>query len=253
MIKVLFFGVLKDVVGTPEETCELPPAGTLGGVFDAYARRFPRLRELARSIVLARNHQFGDPAAPVADGDEIAFLPPVSGGSGAFSREIKDRAGNFFALTRDPIATRSLVSLTQQDIDGALVVFECLVRNHNQGRPVRCLEYGCEEASALQSIAELGWDLARLHEISRIAMVHRLGKVPVGEARVVIVVAAAHRKPAFAAAMEAMDRLKSDVDIWKTEYFEDGAVCSDGPCPEATRFSVSDLYIRLWSYACNSW
>ena len=89
---------------------------------------------------------------------------------------------------------------------------------------VRCLEYECDEEETIRALARLGADLAEHHQISRITVVHRLGKVPVGEARVVIVVAAAHRKPAFAAAMEAMDRLKSDVAIWKKEYFEDGAV-----------------------------
>ena len=195
MIRVLFFGMLRDIAGTREEACELPATATLAGVFETYATRFPRLRELRRSIVLARNQQFCDPSALVADGNEIAFLPPVSGGSGVFSRELTNRNGNFFALTPDPIETAPLVSRTQQDSDGAVVIFECRVRN----------------------------------QISRITVVHRLGKVPVGEARVVIVVAAAHRKPAFAVAMEAMDRLKSDVAIWKKEYFEDGAVRAEEP------------------------
>lgn len=233
MIKVLFFGMLRDIAGMREEACELPAMATLGGVFDAYATRFPRLRELRRNIVLARNHEFCDPAAPVADGGEIAFLPPVSGGSGVFSHELTDRAGNFFALTPDPIETAPLVSRAQQDSDGAVVVFECRVRNRNQGQPVRCLEYKCDEAETIRALARLGADLAEHHEISRIAIVPRLGKVPVGEARVVIVVAAAHRKPAFAAAMEAMDRLKSDVAIWKKEYFEDGTVRPEGPSSDA--------------------
>jgi molybdopterin converting factor subunit 1 len=233
VIKVLFFGMLRDIAEMREEACELPAMATLGGVFDAYATRFPRLRELRRSIVLARNQQFCDPAAPVADGDEIAFLPPVSGGSGTFSRGLTDRNGNFFALTPDPIETAPLVSRTQQDSDGAVVIFECRVRNNNQGRPVRCLEYECGEAETIRALARLGADLAEHNQISRITVVHRLGKVPVGEARVVIVVAAAHRKPAFAVAMEAMDRLKSDVAIWKKEYFEDGAVQAEGPSSHA--------------------
>jgi len=233
MIKVLFFGLLRDVVGMREEACELPAMATLGGVFDAYATRFPRLRELRRCIVLARNQEFCDPAAPVADGDEVAFLPPVSGGSGVFSRELTDRNGNFFALTPDPIDTPPLVSRTQQDSDGAVVVFECRIRNHNQGHPVRCLEYECDEAETIRALARLGADLAEHNQISRMTVVHRLGKVPVGEARVVIVVASAHRKPAFAVTMEAMDRLKSDVAIWKREYFEDGAVRAEGPSSDA--------------------
>jgi molybdopterin converting factor subunit 1 len=228
MIQVLFFGVLRDIVGITEETREVPPSRTLAGVFEAYADRFPRLRELRRSIVLARNQQFCDPTVSVGDGDEIAFLPPVSGGSGAFPREIQDRDGNFFALTRDPIETPPLVARTQQFIDGAVVVFECHVRNNNQGEAVRCLEYECDEAIVIRSLAALGADLAQRYEISRIAIVHRLGKVPVGEARVVIVVAAPHRKPAFTAAMEAMDRLKTEVTICKKEYFENGVVQAAG-------------------------
>ena len=233
MIRVLFFGMLRDIAGTREEACELPATATLGGVFETYATRFPRLRELRRSIVLARNQQFCDPSALVADGDEIAFLPPVSGGSGVFSRELTNRNGNFFALTPDPIETAPLVSRTQQNSDGAVVVFECRVRNHNQGQPVRCLEYECDEEETVRALARLGGGLAEHNQISRITVVHRLGKVPVGEARVVIVVAAAHRKPAFAVAMEAMDRLKSDVAIWKKEYFEDGGVRAEEPSSDA--------------------
>jgi MoaE-MoaD fusion protein len=233
MIQVLFFGHLRDVVGMRAEACELPATATLGGVFDAYAMRFPRLRELRRSIVLARNQQFCDPAAPVANGDEIAFLPPVSGGSGTFSREFTDGSGNFFALTPDPIETPPLLSRTPEESDGAVVVFECRVRNTNQGRPVRCLEYECDEAETIRALARLGTDLAEEHEISRITIVQRLGKVPVGEARVVIVVAAAHRKPAFAAAMEAMDRLKSDVPIRKKECFADGDGRAEKPSSDA--------------------
>ena len=233
MINVLFFGLLRDVVGMRQETCEMPATATLGGVFDAYAIRFPRLSELRRSIVVARNHQFCDPGAPVSDGDEIAFLPPVSGGSGVFSREFTDGHGNFFALTPDPIETTSLLSRTPQQTDGAVVVFDCRVRDTNLGRPVRCLEYECDEAEAIRSLARLGAELAEAHEISRITIVHRLGNVPVGEARVVIVVAAAHRKPAFAVAMEAMDRLKTDVPIRKREHFADAHGWFEKPSGDA--------------------
>lgn len=131
--------------------------------------------------------------------------------------------GNYFELTLDPIDTASLVALTAQDTDGAVVVFECRVRNNNQGKAVLCLEYDCDEAETIRALARLGADLAEHHEISRIAIVHRLGMVPVSEARVVIGVGAPHRKPAFAVAMEAMDRLKTDVAIRKREYFADGA------------------------------
>ena len=233
MIKIRFFGVLQDVVGIREETCEQAALDTVGGVFDAYATRFPRLRKLRRSILLARNQHFCDDAVQLADGDEIAFLPPVSGGSDGVGQQMVDAGGHFFVLTRDPIDTSALVSRVRQDIDGAVVVFEGVVRNKNHGKSVRCLEYDCYEEMAIRSMAELGVDLAHRHEISRFAMVHRLGQVPVGEASVVVVVAAPHRKPAFSAAMEAMDRLKSEVPIWKKEHFENGAIWPAGDWSEA--------------------
>jgi len=233
VIKIRFFGVLQDVVGIREETCEQAALDTVGGVFDAYATRFPRLRELRRSILLARNQHFCDDAVQLADGDEIAFLPPVSGGSDGVGQQMVDAGGHFFVLTRDPIDTSALVSRVRQDIDGAVVVFEGVVRNKNHGKSVRCLEYDCYEEMAIRSMAELGVDLAHRHEISRFAMVHRLGQVPVGEASVVVVVAAPHRKPAFSAAMEAMDRLKSEVPIWKKEHFENGAIWASGDWSEA--------------------
>ena len=224
MIKVLFFGPLRDIVGAHEEACELDASATVGGVFDVFANRFPRLRELQRSIVVARNQRFCDPTAALEDGDEIAFLPPVSGGSGSVVCEITLHNGHFFALTRDPIDVCSVAKRIRQDIDGAVVVFECAVRDNNQGKSVRCLEYECHEDKdmALRSMAELGADLARRHQISCFAMVHRLGRVPVGETSVLVAVAAPHRKPAFTAAMEAMDRLKTDVAIRKKEHFEGG-------------------------------
>ncbi len=224
MIKVLFFGSLRDIVGAREEARELHASATVGGIFEVYANRFPHLRELQRSIVVARNQRFCDPTAAIEDGDEIAFLPPVSGGSGSLVREITLPNGHFFALTRDRIDACNLAARIRQDIDGALVVFECMVRDNNQGKSVRCLEYVCREDQdmALRSMAELGEDLSRRHQISRIAMVHRLGSVPVGETSVVVVVAAPHRTPAFSAAMEAMDRLKSDVAIRKNEHFVGG-------------------------------
>src|SRR6266852_8072177 len=101
-IRVLFFGVLRDVVGLREDLLEVPQGGHLQTVFEHYAARFPRLREMSASTVLALNQQFSSPSAALADGDEVAFLPPVSGGAGCWTHEILDPAGHFYGLTRDP-------------------------------------------------------------------------------------------------------------------------------------------------------
>ena len=233
MVKVLFFGPLRDIVGVAEDSRQVPLPVTLGQLFEHYAEHFPRLRELRRSIVIARNERFCDPATDLADGDEVAFLPPVSGGCGASAQEIVDRSGNFFALTRDPIDTRALVERTRRDIDGAVVTFEGVVRNNSKGRPARYLDFECYEPMAVKLLAEMGADLARRHEISRFTMVHRLGRVEIGEASVVVVAAAPHRKAAFAAAIDGMDRLKRSVPIWKKEYYEDGSMWVEGDWDKA--------------------
>jgi MoaE-MoaD fusion protein len=229
-VKVLFFGQLKDVTGRSEDRLDLQDGTRLDGVFRHYADKFPKLAEMARSIVMARNHEFSDLSALVMDGDEIAFLPPVSGGSGEghYTHQIEDPAGHFFALTRHPIDSRALAELVRRDEDGAVIVFEGVVRNNSKGRKTRFLDYECYEAMAIRKIAEIGREVAASMAIGRIAMVHRLGRMEIGEASVSIVVSAPHRKPAFDAALEGIDRLKKLVPIWKKEYFEDGEVWVEG-------------------------
>ena len=224
--RVLFFGVLKDLVGRSSEEAELPAGATLGAVLEGYTARFPRLREAAGSIAAARNRQFADFATQVEDGDEVAFLPPVSGGSDAL-KEISE-GGHYFALTRRPIDPRAIATRLITGAEGAVVTFEGTVRNNTGGRRTRFLEYEGYEPMAIEAMAQIGREIAAAREIGRIAIVHRLGRVLVGETSVAIVVTAPHRRPAFEAALEAIDRLKKVVPIWKKEYFEDGEVWVDG-------------------------
>ncbi len=227
-IRVLFFGMLRDIVGLREDLIDVPEGGPLSAVFEYYAIRFPRLRELSRSIVLAHNQRFADPATTLAEGDEVAFLPPVSGGSGHFIQEIADPAGHFFALTRDPIDPRPLCARLLRGEDGATVTFEGVTRNNTKGRTTRYLEYECYEAMAVQMMAQIGREIAAAHAIGRMAMVHRLGRLEIGEASVVVIATAPHRRPAFEAALEGINRLKKLVPVWKKEYFVDGEVWVDG-------------------------
>src|SRR5579863_3089204 len=118
-VRVLFFGMLKDVVGCPQEDLDIDPGATLGRVFDLYGSRFPRLHELAGSIVLARNREFAEPSVGIQEGDEVAFLPPVSGGSRGYFLEIEE-AGHFFALTREPIDAHRVASHLLHGEDGAV-------------------------------------------------------------------------------------------------------------------------------------
>jgi molybdopterin converting factor subunit 1 len=225
-VKVLFFGMLKDITGRAEDQLDLENGATLGRVFDHYSSRFPRLREMAGSILLARNQEFAEPSAPLAGGDEIAFLPPVSGGSDS-PCEISEN-GNFFALTWHPIDTRKIASHLLRGEDGAVVTFEGVVRNNTKGRQTHFLDYECYEPMAIKLMARIGGEIAASYAIDRIALVHRLGRMLIGETSVVVTVTAAHRKPAFEAALEGIDRLKRVVPIWKKEHFADGEVWVEG-------------------------
>jgi molybdopterin converting factor subunit 1 len=224
-IRVLFFGLLKDICGGAEARIELPEGATAGAVFEHYAGAFPKLRQMASSIVLARNHEFAKTGELLSEGDEVALLPPVSGGNLC---EIKDPEGHLFALTRAPIDPRAMENCLLQGCDGASVTFQGVVRNNTSGRTTLRLEYDCYEPMAIRKMAEIGREIATQYSISRIAMVHRLGTMEIGEASVVIVVTAPHRKPAFEAALEGINRLKRLVPVWKKEFFEDGEVWVEG-------------------------
>jgi molybdopterin converting factor subunit 1 len=232
-IRVLFFGVVREIVGLKEDQIEVPDGALLGIVLENYSARFPRLREMAGSVVLALNQQFASPAAAIADGDEVAVLPPVSGGVGAFTHEIADAAGHFFALTRDPIDGGAIARRLLRGEDGAFVNFEGVTRNNSKGRATIHLEYECYEPMAVKVMAEIGGEIARSLPIGRIAMVHRLGRINIGETSVAVVVTAPHRKPAFDAALEGINRLKRLVPVWKKEFFVDGEVWVDGEWDES--------------------
>jgi molybdopterin synthase catalytic subunit len=133
-----------------------------------------------------------------------------------------------FLITRQVIDSRAMVKLLQRPQDGAVTVFEGVVRNNTKGRNTTYLEYECYEEMALPHMARIGRQIAGQFAIGHLGMVHRLGRLEIGEASVVIVATAPHRKPAFDAAFEAINRLKKEVPIWKKEFFADGAVWVDG-------------------------
>ncbi|HVN02836.1 MAG TPA: molybdenum cofactor biosynthesis protein MoaE [Bryobacteraceae bacterium] len=225
-MKVLFFGMLKDVAGRAEEQLDLEPGATLGHVFEQYCTRYPRMRQMAGSIMLARNHEFTPPSQTLADGDEIAFLPPVSGGSD-YLQQISEN-GNFFGITEHPIVPRKIADRLLRGDAGALITFEGVVRNNTGGRETHFLDYECYEPMAIQMMARIGEAIAAEYPIDRIAIVHRVGRMLIGETSVAVIVTAAHRQAAFAAALEGINRLKRTVPIWKKEHFSDGEVWVEG-------------------------
>jgi molybdopterin converting factor subunit 1 len=226
-VRVLFFGMLRELVGRPSEESDFPEGADLGTIFENYAGRYPRLREMARSIVMARNQEFAALSTIVEDGDEIAFLPPVSGGAATDPIAISPD-GHYFALTRHAIDPHAIIARLITGAEGAVVTFEGTVRNSTNGRATLCLDYECYESMALKLMARIGLEISAAHQVARVAMVHRLGRMLVGETSVAVIVTAAHRRPAFEAALEGINRLKKLVPIWKKEHFVDGEVWVEG-------------------------
>ncbi|MBZ5561051.1 MAG: molybdenum cofactor biosynthesis protein MoaE [Acidobacteriia bacterium] len=217
-IRVLFFGLTHDVTGFGQELLELPEGESLAGLRRLYSRRFPRLNELADSLVVAVNEEIAESSRTLNDGDEVAFMPPVSGGSDT----------DIYRFVHVPISAALLARELQAPEDGAVVAFEGVVRNHSLSRKTLYLEYEAYEPMAVRKMQEIGEEAKRKFAIDRVGIVHRLGRLEIGETSVAIIVTAAHRHPAFEACHELINRLKKVVPIWKKEYFADGAVWAEG-------------------------
>jgi len=222
-INVLFFGLVHDLTGRGEEQVEVPDGEKLEDLCRKYERRFPRLKEVRESLLTAVNQEIVERSWPLRDGDEVAFLPPVSGGS---PEPLK--SADFYRITRQAIPTAELARELKAPEQGAVVVFEGIVRDNLHGRKTRHLEYEAYEPMAIRKMEQIGREVKQKFPIDGLGMIHRLGRLEIGETSVAIIVAAAHRHAAFEACRYAIDRLKQIVPIWKKEYFEDGAVWAEG-------------------------
>ena len=216
LIRVLFFGVLKEMAGIASDSLELPKGATLADALHHYESRIPRLKQLLPSVAVSVNREYAVQNVTLSEGDEVALLPPVSGGAPNAS------------IVRDRIDTQAVLQDLKAAADGAAVVFEGIVRDNTRGRRTLYLEYEGYEPMALKTMDELVADAKSRFPVREIVVVHRLGRLEIGETSVLIVVASAHRGPAFDACRWVIDTLKKIVPIWKKEFFEDGAVWADG-------------------------
>jgi molybdopterin synthase catalytic subunit/molybdopterin converting factor small subunit len=231
-IRVLFFGMLKDIAGRTSDSLTLPENATLSDVLSHYEQAIPR--ELMSSLAMSVNQEYAGPEARLRPGDEVALLPPVSGGSESESASPADSTrSRHVAIVSGKIDTASLLKSIKQPEDGAAVVFEGIVRDNTRGRRTVYLNYEAYEEMALKQMEALAERALVDFKIRDVAIVHRLGRLDIGETSVLIVVVSAHRAPAFDACRWLIDSLKRSVPIWKKEYFEDGAVWADGePFPQ---------------------
>jgi MoaE-MoaD fusion protein len=216
--------MLKDLFQRESENLTLPSSATVEDLLQHYRDASPRLKEYLPSIAVSINQEYAHPAANLNDGDEVGLLPPVSGGSPSslFSSSIHS------AIVREKIDTDRVVTEIKHPSDGATVVFEGIVRNHTRGRRTLYLDYEAYEEMALKQMESLALEAAGSFKIRDARIVHRLGRLAIGETSVLIVVASEHRGAAFDACRWLIDTLKRTVPIWKKEFFEDGAVWVDG-------------------------
>jgi MoaE-MoaD fusion protein len=223
-VRVLFFGVLRDLAGQAADSLTLPEHAILADVLSHYEARIPRLRALSSSLAISINQEYAGPESALHSGDEVALLPPVSGGSD----DLDTARVNSAKIVCEPIDTAAIVAEIKRPADGAVVVFEGIVRDNSRGRRTLFLDYEAYEEMALKQMNGLIEQALSQFPIRKIAMVHRIGRLQLGETSVLIVVASGHRAAAFDACRWLIDTLKRTVPIWKKEHFADGAVWADG-------------------------
>jgi MoaE-MoaD fusion protein len=224
-VKVQYLGILREFAGRESEEFEVREGAPLGELYATLLQQIPQLAEFRHALALAVNYEYSGSERILRDGDEVALLPPVSGGGP--DSEVPQMTEHA-ALLRQPIDAAAIAAGIKQPDDGAVVVFDGVVRNQTRGRRTMYLDYTAYEPMALQQMEQLAVQALADFAIRDIWLVHRLGRLEIGESSVYIAVASAHRAAAFEACRWVIDTLKKTVPIWKKEFFEDGAVWADG-------------------------
>jgi MoaE-MoaD fusion protein len=219
-VRVLYFGVLKEVLSSNGEGVELPEGATVAQLMEQL--RNGASHPVWSALAVAVNREYAAASAVLHEGDEVALLPPVSGG-------VEDaRLPAVVELVREPIDRDALAASLKQPGDGAVVIFDGIVRDNTRGRKTLYLDYEAYEEMALAEMQKLAREAEERFAIDRVGVVHRLGRLEIGESSIVIVVTSAHRAAAFDACRWLIDTLKRTVPVWKKEHFADGAVWTDG-------------------------
>jgi molybdopterin synthase catalytic subunit len=213
-VQLRYFAIMREKLGRAEETREVISGTTAGELFDELAKDNPALEPMKRATMLMVNQEYVPADHVLADGDEVAFIPPVSGGAGV----------TLFRVQSEPLDAREVEAIVADPANGAVVTFTGTVRDNARGQAVTALDYEAYAPAAEKMLAQIGDEIRERWGIDRVAVVHRVGRVEIGEASVVIAVSAPHRGEAFAACQYTIERLKAIVPIWKKESYEGGAV-----------------------------
>jgi MoaE-MoaD fusion protein len=221
-VRILPFGVLKESLGADPFALDLPGGATVADLLARLGVHSPAVELLG--IAVSVNAEYAERSRVLQENDEVGLLPPVSGG--VDSQSPKDT--NVVRLTREVVDADGLVVAAKQGEDGAVVVFDGIVRNNSRGRQTLYLDYEAYEEMATKQMNELTVKAMERFSVRHVSIVHRLGRLQVGETSVLIIVASAHRAQAYEASRWLIDTLKKTVPIWKKETFVDGAVWADG-------------------------
>lgn len=209
------FALIRETIGRQTEERTIEPGTSISGVYDLLTADHPRLGPLKASVMMMANQQYVPADYLVNEGDEIVFIPPVSGGSGD---------GRLFRVTEDELDARETERAVADPGAGAIVTFTGVVRDNGRGQAVDALDYEAYAPAAEKMLAQIADEIDEKWGLKRVAIVHRTGLLEVGVASVVISISSPHREAAFHACLYAIERLKEIVPIWKKEHYADGAV-----------------------------
>ena len=207
-VRVRLFASLRELAGRREQSLDLADGATVADVWPAL-----RLGAAPAGLAHAVNRGYVEPSAPLRDGDEVALIPPVSGGAPEPHVEV----------TGDRIDLAAVADRVAHPGAGAIATFSGVVRDHSRERSVEHLDYEVFEEMAVEELRRIATDLATRHGLLGIAISHRFGRCDIGETTVAIACSAPHRAEALAACAEALDTLKAQAPIWKKEHYVDGA------------------------------
>lgn len=210
-VRVRLFAGLHDVAGARSVTIDLPDGATVAELRDELSRRYPALAPHLPTAVCAVDEDYVDVGHELRDGDDVALIPPVSGGN-----------GDLIEVTKEPLDPERVTAAVRRDESGAVLLFHGVARNNSEGRRVVALEYDAYPEMAVRKLREVADDARTRWPITGIAVQHRTGRLAIGEASLLVAVSSAHRAEAFEACLYAVDRIKQTVPIWKKEIWEDG-------------------------------
>ena len=214
-IRVLFFGAARDAVAANQLELALDTPATVASAFQKLVTRFSDLERFGRSLLFAVNQEYATADTALNENDELAIFPPVSGGSG-------DHSLDFFELTTTTIDVGAVARRVVLPECGATVTLDGYAREWTKGKRTLYLVYEAYDSMALSEMQRLGAEVHKQFEIAHIGIVHRTGRIEIGETSVVIAVSAPHRRAAFEACEWAIKELKRTVPIWKKEIYEGG-------------------------------